>query len=203
MRSATLCARCGAATCPRTPSESRNCFPVLRWLPAMITAFRAADFAIERVPGEMREKSCAHGPQRTAHHSHGGTELPHELLDEIDLDQFPTLAELVHANAGTSTGDILRLSPGHGIRVRASGDRRSSSPGEGRLGMRFSTSVARPKWTRNVVSTRCIRPARCFSRMLSILVGRRDGSGRVASGGRVRSRSISRRTGAAGLEQLN
>lgn len=39
---------------------------------------------------------------------HGGTELPQELLDEIDTDQFPALAELVHANADIGTGAIYR-----------------------------------------------------------------------------------------------
>jgi hypothetical protein len=53
--------------------------------------------------------SSTHGPLKELHIiPHGGTELPHELLDEIDPDQFPTLAALVHANADTGTGAIYR-----------------------------------------------------------------------------------------------
>ncbi|MGH3669113.1 MAG: hypothetical protein ACRDSH_00540 [Pseudonocardiaceae bacterium] len=53
--------------------------------------------------------SSTHGPLRELHIvPHGGTEVPQELLDEIDPEQFPTLAELVHANADTGTGAIYR-----------------------------------------------------------------------------------------------
>ena len=53
--------------------------------------------------------SSTHGALHELHIvPHGGTELPQELLDEIDPDQFPTLAALVHANADTGTGAIYR-----------------------------------------------------------------------------------------------
>lgn len=39
---------------------------------------------------------------------HGGTELPQDLLDELDPDQLPTLSALVHKNADIGTGAIYR-----------------------------------------------------------------------------------------------
>lgn len=39
---------------------------------------------------------------------HGGTELPQDLLDELDPDQLPALSELVHENADIGTGAIYR-----------------------------------------------------------------------------------------------
>jgi hypothetical protein len=78
-------------------------------------AFLTADHAAEglhfsrMVVGGGTVVSSKHGPITEVHIlPHCGTELPHDLLDEFDEDQLPTVSRLVHENADLGTGAIYR-----------------------------------------------------------------------------------------------